>query len=254
MITREKLTDYIDQLLDTYSFNDYCPNGLQVQGGDNIHSICFAVSATYESINYCVSKNCNAMIVHHGIMWNYGNSAKPIVGPYKKRVAPLIKNDINLLAYHLPLDANMEVGNAAEIARILKMQNISPFGEYKNMPLGVKGEIKSCSPLKLKEKLEKVLNHNVIVATPNENAIISSLGIITGGANNEWTFCLKDRIDAYLTGEISEYNWHESKEAGVHMFAGGHNATEEFGIKALMKSIQSKFDVECFFISSDNPA
>ena len=106
----------------------------------------------------------------------------------------------------------------------------------------------------MQKKLEEILDHSVIIASPDEDQIINSLGIITGGANNEWTFALEEGVDAYLTGEISEYIWHDSQEAGIHMFAGGHNATESFGIQSLKKHLESKFEFESIFIESPNPA
>jgi putative NIF3 family GTP cyclohydrolase 1 type 2 len=113
---------------------------------------------------------------------------------------------------------------------------VSQFGDYKGVPLGVKGHFKKAIKAKeLQEKLHGILNHNVLLSSPDENEEINTIGIITGGANNEWEECLKDNLDAYLTGEISEYNWHDSQEAGVHFFAGGHHATERFGVQSLME-------------------
>ena len=105
-------------------------------------------------------------------------------------------------------------------------------------------------------KLQSVLNHDVIIACPDENQLIESVGIITGGANSDWALAQKAGLDAYITGEISEHNWHESQENGIHMFAGGHYATEIFGVLALMKKIESEseYALECVFIDSDNPA
>jgi len=106
----------------------------------------------------------------------------------------------------------------------------------------------------LKNQLKKVLNHEILLASPDENKIISNIGIITGGANNEWSFALQDGLDAYLTGEISEYNWFDSIEAGIHFFAGGHYATEQFGAKALMKKTKEELNIEVMFIDSLNLA
>ncbi len=111
------------------------------------------------------------------------------------------------------------------------------------------------SAAELKLKLEKLLTHSVILATPDEKKIIQTIGIITGGANNEWSKALDEGLDAYITGEISEYNWHDSIEAGIHYFAGGHHATEKFGIQELMKKIKADFpNLEVNFFDSLNPA
>lgn len=246
---------HLDKLLKTEQFSDYGPNGRQIEGKNDISKIAFAVSATKDSIEKAVKANADALIVHHGLFWRHQGS-RPITGAFAKRIKPLIKHDINLLAYHLPLDAHPEVGNAATLAAKIDLQKLAPFGDYKKMPLGVKGEFGA--PLTVSElasKLEKVLSHSVIVSSENNDALIRSMGIITGGANNDWSVALEDGLDAYCTGEISEYNWHDAKEAGIHMFAGGHHATEVFGIQALMDYLQKTYpDVETLFINSSNPA
>ena len=188
--------------------------------------------------------------------WKF-HGPKTITGSFKNRVTPLVKNDINLLGYHLPLDAHLEIGNAAQIAIKLGLKDLSPFGDHKGMPTGVKGKFpKAISPPELKNKLRDILNHEIIHSCPNEESL-KSLGIITGGANSDWRSCIKENLDGYLTGEISEHDWHEAKEDNIHFFAGGHNATEQFGVQALMKLIHEKFkneNNEYFYIPSENPA
>jgi putative NIF3 family GTP cyclohydrolase 1 type 2 len=134
--------------------------------------------------------------------------------------------------------------------------NLAPFGLYKKSYLGAKGELSTpISAKDLKLKLKNLLGHDVILASPNEEQMIKSIGIITGGANNDWIKAQEEGLDAYLTGEISEYNWHDSIEAGIHYFAGGHHATERFGIKALMEKTKKDFsNLEVLFIDSENPA
>lgn len=254
MISQTQLHQYLNQLLSSPQFEDYCPNGLQVEGKKEIRKIGFAVSATQESIDSSQLWGADALIVHHGIFWKYAG-ARPVTGAWGERVKKLIKNDMNLYAYHLPLDAHSEVGNAASLGRLIDLTDLAPFGEHKRQPLGVKGLFKT--PLKvkdLKSKLEGILSHDVKLATPDENALICSMGIITGGANNEWSEAMKAGLDSYLTGEISEYNWHDAKEAGIHYFAGGHHATEKFGIQSLMKKIELDLKLECRFFDSQNPA
>lgn len=138
---------------------------------------------------------------------------------------------------------------------MLGCQQQRPFGDYKGNPTGIEGLLEQ--PQSAKEfalKLQSVLNHDVIIASPDENQIIESVGIITGGANSDWALAQKAGLDAYITGEISEHDWHESQENDIHMFAGGHYATEIFGVLALMQKIQSHCPIECIFIDSDNPA
>jgi dinuclear metal center YbgI/SA1388 family protein len=254
MITRQQLNDYYQALLHPETYADYCPNGLQIEGAEHIERIAFAVSATRDSVNQAVENKAEALVVHHGLFWTF-HGAKPLTGTFAQRVFPLVKNGINLIAYHLPLDGHPDIGNAATLGQMIACKQQQPFGDYKGSATGIKGVLKQpLTATALQQKLETVLKHNVILATPDNNALIRSVGIITGGANSEWRLAEKEQLDAYITGEISEHDWHESQEAGIHMFAGGHNATEQFGIKALMEKTRQQFAVECFFIDSENPA
>ena len=252
MITCQELEKFLNEYLDISNFQDYGPNGLQIEGRQKLKKIAFAVSACKESIEKAVEQKVDAMIVHHGLFWRF-HGARAITGPIHKRISPLIKNDINLLGYHLPLDAHPEAGNAAGIAHALGMKNLEEFGEYKRAPLGVKGSINSCSPEDFKNKLEKIFDKTVLWSNAEKDKI-SSVGIITGGANNEWHFAYQDGLDAYITGEMSEHNFHEAKEHNIHMYAGGHHATERFGVLSLQKLLEKKFKLETIFIDSDNPA
>ncbi|NOQ35906.1 MAG: Nif3-like dinuclear metal center hexameric protein [Methylococcaceae bacterium] len=254
MINRQQLNDFYQQLLQPQTYHDYCPNGLQIEGKESIKKIAFAVSATKESITQAIAHKADALVVHHGLFWNF-HGARTLTGAFGKRVLPLVKNDINLFAYHLPLDGHAEIGNAATLGYMINCIEQQPFGDYKGCPTGIKGIFEQAvTASTLAKKLEKILNHQVIIASPDENQAIKSIGIITGGANGEWKQAAKEGLDAYITGEISEHDWHEAQEAGVHFFAGGHNATEQFGIQTLLEKTHAQFNCECFFIHSDNPA
>ncbi len=251
---RHELVHYLNDLLEVQKFSDYAPNGLQVEGKVEVQKVAFAVSATLDSAQKAAQWGADALIVHHGLFWKF-HGPKPLIGPFAKRVRPLIKSDINLLAYHLPLDAHVEFGNAAGIALKLGLKEIEPFGDYKGAPTGLQGEFDSpIAPDLLEKKLEEILQHRIIHSAPKDQKPIKNIGIITGGANNDWELALREGLDSYLTGEISEYNWHDAAEAGVHFFAGGHHATEVFGVKSLMSHLKEKFGLECQFFNSDNPA
>lgn len=256
MISRDILVSDLNDKLMIKDFDDYGPNGLQVEGHSNITKIAFAVSATRYTISKAVELGANALIVHHGLFWKF-HGPKTLTGSFYKRVEPLIKNNINLIGYHLPLDAHIELGNAAAIAEQIDLKKLKPFGDHKGMPTGVWGEFtKPLTGTQLSEKLEKTLDHKIIHAAPNQSPI-KTIGIITGGANGDWRCAKALGLDAYLTGEISEHDWHESQEDGVHFFAGGHNATEQFGVQKLMKFIYDKYqdkNLELFFIPVNNPA
>lgn len=253
--TQSEILNYMNQLLTPNLFEDYAPNGIQVEGKNSLKRMAFAVSATQDSLQKALEWGADGIVVHHGILWKY-QGARTITGGWGARVKLAVKNDLNLFAYHLPLDAHMEIGNAVSLGKELGLTNMAPFALYKRQPMGAKGEFPTAlSALELKNKLEQLLNHKVILATPDEKKIIRSIGIITGGANNEWPKAMEEGLDAYLTGEISEYNWHDSIEAGIHYFAGGHHATERFGIMALMKKMKTDFPkLEVQFFDSENPA
>ncbi len=250
---RKTLTDHLNSTFKIHQYKDYCPNGLQIEGKSEINKIGLSVSATRESVELAVKHNCDALIVHHGLFWKF-HGARAIKGSFAKRVKPLIQNDINLYGFHLPMDAHTSLGNAAFIAKLLDADITGGFGEYEGMPTGVKvGFKKGISPRSLKVLLEKKLNHSVIHSCPKED-LIYGLGIVTGGANNAWRECVRENLDAFLTGEISEHDYHEAKEEGIHFFAGGHHATERGGVLQLKDHLQEKFNLECVFFDSENPA
>ncbi|WPU63685.1 Nif3-like dinuclear metal center hexameric protein [Peredibacter starrii] len=253
--TQLNLVNYFNQLLTPGLFEDYAPNGLQVEGKTTLKRLAFAVSATQDSIQKAIAWGADGLVVHHGIFWKH-QGARTITGGWGERVKLCVKNDLNLFGYHLPLDAHPEVGNAAAVANELKLVSQAPFALHKRQPLGIKGEFTTpLSASELKTKLATILNHQVILASPDETKQVKTIGIITGGANNEWIKSLEDGLDAYLTGEISEYNWHDSIEAGIHYYAGGHHATERFGTIALMNRVKKDLpDLEVTFFDSENPA
>lgn len=253
-LNRSELIDFFNQLLVPKEFSDYGPNGLQIEGKAEIKKVAFAVSATSHSAQEAVKLGADALVVHHGLFWKF-HGTRPLIGPFAKRIFPLVQNEINLFGFHLPLDAHESVGNAATLAERIGIPRHLPFGDYKGCPTGRKGSLEN--PIKareLQQKLSLVLGHQVLLASLAEDELIKTVGIITGGANSGWTHALEDGLDAYITGEMSEHDWHESKEAGIHMFAGGHHATEQFGIQALKEEVEKAFKIECCYIDSENPA
>lgn len=254
-IKRNRINNFLNELLTPELFQDYGPNGLQIEGKEEINKIAFCVSATRDSIEKAVAWGADALIVHHALFWKF-HGIRTITGPFARRIKPLINNDINLFGYHLPLDGHPQLGNAAQLATKLELQDLEPFGEYKKSTTGVKGVFpQPISEVELKDKIERCVQHSVTLSSVDPQRPIYSLGIITGGANGGWLEAYGHQLDAFLTGEMSEHDWHDAKEYGISMFAAGHHATERYGIQALQKRVEQEFpEVKTLYIELNNPA
>ncbi len=255
-VSLKELESYLHDIYRWHEYQDYGPNGLQVEGKEKIKRILFAVSATAASVEEALKFKADCIICHHGLIWK-GSQAHLFKGKMRDRLFPLIKNEISLFGIHLPMDGHPEIGHGAVMAKKLGMSQIEPFGNHQGMPTGAKGVFeKEIKVSKLIEKMEHITGHPIIYNALDSNAMIKTLGIQSGGASGHWRDATYQHLDAYLTGEISEYDWHESAEMGVHMFAAGHNATEEFGIEELMQKMSQDFKgkLELSFYSSPNPA
>jgi len=247
---RDDLEKYLNNLLETEKFKDLGPNGLQVEGSAEITKIVCGVSACVELFESAAEKKAQAILVHHGIIWNF---ERPLYkGGYKQRVKLLMDNEINLLAYHLPLDAHSLFGNNALIAQKLGLQNTEPFGEYNGIAIGIKGNFGDKKSSDLFEAVKLNINPSAQIF-PFGRSKISSVGIISGGAQKEIKQAVLQGLDAYITGEVSEHIYHYAKEEGIHFIAAGHHATEVFGVKALAAHISKKFGIEAEFVDIHNP-
>ena len=246
----EQLEKYLNSYLKADDFTDYCPNGLQVEGKSDIKKIVTAVSASIELFNKAIKQKADAIIVHHGIIWNY---ERPIYkGSYRKRVKILLDNNINLFAYHLPLDAHPVVGNNAQLAKLLGLKSCKPFGDHKGQIIGIKGKIAKTTKEKFFKKVESVVLRELLVF-PYGPKSITNVGIVSGGAQKEFSQAITENLDAYITGEVSEHIKYLSQEEGVHYISAGHYATEKFGVKALGNHLKNKYKIDVEFIDIPNP-
>ena len=233
-----ELNKYLEQYLNVANFQDLCPNGLQVEGNNEVHKIVTAVSASVDLFEKAIKEGADTIIVHHGIIWNF---ERPIYrGSYKKRVKMLLDNNINLLAYHLPLDAHLEVGNN------------TPFGEYNGKLIGVKGELPAINDEEFFLRIKEEINIDTLFL-PYGPHNINTIGIISGGAQKDVKQAVSENLDFYLTGEVSEYNLHYAKEEKIHFASCGHHATERFGVIALGEHLKNKFDINVKYIDIPNP-
>lgn len=254
-IDRAELSAFLTQLLVPEQFQDYGPNGLQIEGRDRISKIAFAVSATADSVKQAIAWGADALIVHHGLFWQF-HGPRAITGSFAKRVKPLIKEDINLYGYHLPLDAHLDVGNAAGLARRLGLGQLAAFALYKGAALGCSGRLpEAISVATFAARLEQVCDHSVMISSPSPDSPVQSVGIVTGGGNRYWKEAKAQGLDAFITGEMSEHEWNEAKEDGLCYLAAGHHATERFGVLDLKDALLRRFPgLSCTFIDSENPA
>ncbi len=243
------ITNYIDGILNSKSFDDYAPNGLQVQGKADIRKIVTGVSATQALIETAIEKKADAILVHHGWFWDKEDPR--IVGMKYKRLKLLMDNDISMLGYHLPLDAHPEMGNNAQLAKRLDIQiedvmDKQGVGNYGRLPEYISLE-------KFGENIEKSLLRKPTLISGGDHAI-RKVAWCTGGAQNWIHQAAEAGVDAYISGEISEHTVHVAREMGVHYIAAGHHATERYGAMALGEHVAAKFGLLHEFIDIDNPA
>lgn len=250
MVTLQELCVYLNELLQVPAFTDYCKNGLQVEGSQKINKIATAVSANFETIEKAVELKADALIVHHGLFWS-GDSYE-ITGVKKKKLALLLKHDISLLGFHLPLDAHQTLGNNWKAAIDMGWTNLEPFGKFNGIPIGVKGLVKKLSKEAFKEKLEKYYGQKAHVALGGKNEI-ETAALISGGAYKSIDEAIADRVDCFITGNFDEPVWNKAFEDEINFFALGHTATERIGPKALGEHLREKFKIDCFFIDTNNP-
>lgn len=252
MATLQKLTQYTNSYLQIERFRDYCPNGLQVEGSDNIQKIISGVTASQALLDEACSENADAIIVHHGYFWK--NEDPRIVGIKRARLSALLNNNISLLAYHLPLDAHPKVGNNAQLAQLLDIQI---EGDMSLEPYSFYGNVGHFSTTMLADELQKHitsrLKRNCIHISAGSKPI-KSVAWCTGAGQGFIEIAAEKKLDAYISGEISEQTVHVAREAGIHYFAAGHHATERFGIKALGEHLAEKFGLAHSFVDIDNPA
>jgi len=248
-ISRAQLEQYLNQLLEVEEYDDLGPNGLQVEGKSKIDKIITGVSACVELFEKAIQQKADAIIVHHGIIWEF---ERPVYkGSYKKRVKMLLKNDINLFGFHLPLDAHTELGNNAVLADLFDMTNRRKFGSFKGNEVGLQGYINQDSDTVF-SKIKKEINSNALIF-PYGPDKIKRAGIISGGADKNIKEAVSQGLDLFITGEVSEHIKHYAHEEGIHFVAAGHHATEKYGIKALSDHLNDKYDVKVKFINIPNP-
>ncbi len=246
MAELSSIVRFLNRTLKVRSIKDSSKNGLQVKGTKTVKRIGFAADGCLDMFKKAKKLKCDMLIVHHGILWKHDYN-KLIT---EKRTAFLKKNRISLYGIHLPLDLNSKYGNNIELCRILNLRKIKKFGKYHKVIVGYKGEFEKKVELKdIAKMLNKKLNTKCRTF-PFGKRKIKGIGVISGGGSNMVIDAVKEKLDAYLSGEIDLGARHAAKDAGINYIAAGHYATETLGVKALMPLLSKKFDVETSFIEN----
>jgi dinuclear metal center YbgI/SA1388 family protein len=248
MASLHKITRYCNELLSVDDFSDYCPNGLQVEGGPEVERLVTGVTASQALIDAAIEHDADLVLVHHGYFWKGEDPC--ITGMKHRRIAALMRHDIGLLAYHLPLDAHPELGNNAQLARVLGFEIEGPLKPESLVLLG-----HPHTPLDLEN-----LGRHVADCLGREPELISGgnhqirrIGWCTGAAQSYLEQAATAGIDAFISGEVSEQTVHVARELGVHYIAAGHHATERYGVQALGENLASEFGLSHHFIDIPNP-
>jgi len=244
----KQLCEFCDEYLQVSEFNDYCPNGLQVEATTEVTRIVCGVTASQALIEAAIGEGADTLIVHHGYFWK--GESQTITGYKGRRIGSLIKNDINLLAFHLPLDVHPEVGNNVQLARVLGWEVTDSFGEQ---GLVFEGKLSTTQTLQeLAQHIETGIDTRALAISAGDHAI-KRIAWCTGAAQGFIEVAAERGVDAFVSGEVSEPTFHLAREMGMHYVAAGHHATERYGVQALAKVIAERFGIEQQFIDIPNP-
>jgi dinuclear metal center YbgI/SA1388 family protein len=249
MAARSDIESYVNTLLDVGRFQDYGPNGLQVEGQVEVHKIVSGVTASRAFIEAAIQRRADTILVHHGLFWR-GQDGR-VTGWLKQRLELLLSRQINLFAYHLPLDAHAELGNNAQFGARLGLSADARFGEQGIGFIGTASQPMTLTALSalLESRLARAPN-----CVAGDGRPIRRVAWCTGGAQSYFEAAIAAGADAYITGEISEPQAHYARESGVAFVACGHHASECFGAPALGAHVAHKFGLEHEFVEIGNPA
>ena len=251
MLKRDHLLGLLDDELQTHRFRDYCPNGLQVEGREQVRRLVTGVTACQALIDAAIVEEADAIFVHHGYFWK--NEDQRVRGMKKQRLQTLLRHDISLFAYPLPLDAHPQLGNNAQLARRLGLH--MEGGLEPDNPLSVGNVGRLDEPMSAEDfaaHVEAVLGREALHIGDSQDEI-ETLAWCTGAAQGFIEQAQALGVDAYLSGEISEPTTHFARETGIHYFACGHHATERYGVQAVGEWLANEHGLEHIFIDIDNP-
>lgn len=248
MVNCEDVIHFLDTYLDIAHIPDASHNGLQVAGTPRVGSIAFGVSASLEFFRKAVAAGADLAVVHHGLLWG---KEQPLTGLFRERVAFLLKHDLNLAAYHLPLDKHPVVGHNAVLMRAIKAERVQPFGEYHGQQIGFSGIVNA--------RLEDIITRletlcqtqaKLLAYGPKE---IGTVAVVSGGAGDLLPQAIGKKVDLYITGVLDEPAQEWCREGHINCLALGHYNSEKAGVLALMELVAKRFGVQTQFIDVPNP-
>ena len=246
-VQRDTLEKHLASTLDINRFRDYCPNGLQVEGRAQVSYVVSGVTASQALLDAAVERGADAVLVHHGYFWR-GEDAR-IVGTRQRRIRTLLANELNLFAYHLPLDAHPVMGNNAQLGKRLGLSDEGRFGEQE---LGWLGRSGARTVGELAALVSQALGREPMVIGDLSQSI-ETIAWCTGAAQSALADAIAAGASVYLSGEISEPTVHLARETGVAYLACGHHATERYGVQAVGEYLAQEFGIRHEFIDIDNP-
>ena len=247
-----ELERYLIDLLKPQQIKDFTPNGLQIQGSKSINKVITGVTASKALIDRAVAEQADAILVHHGYFWK--NESYVIRGMKHDRIKALLVNDINLFAYHLPLDIHPTLGNNAQLAKLFGIEDVEPLEIGNALSVAMQGRFEqSCSGEEFTQLINSTLERDCLHIPAPSNKLIKTIAWCSGGGQGYIELAAEQGIDAFLTGEVSEQTTHIAHEMDIHFFAAGHHATERYGVKALGEHLAKKYRLEVIFIDIDNP-
>jgi len=252
MARLNEMLEELDQQLDPGSFADYCPNGLQVQGGAEVTVVATGVSASLELFERSIEAGAQLILVHHGLFWK-GDDQR-VVGTLRDRLKLLLGADVSLAAYHLPLDAHPTLGNNARIAAGLRLEDSQPFGRAGGREVGVRARVRG-EGIEAGELVARVgeLMAREPLAFLEGPPLIRTVGIVSGGGGGNVHEAIAAGLDAFITGEPEEWAAAIARESKIHFIAAGHHATETFGVSAVGEHLANRFGITHTEIAIRNP-
>lgn len=248
----QQLLQFLDQLLTPGKIKDYCPNGLQVEGKSDIATLVTGVTASQALIDRAIELNADAILVHHGYFWKGENPC--VVNMKRQRLKALLSHDINLFAYHLPLDIHPELGNNAQLANIMQVDSQTGLEVGNPVSVAMQGDFEQTITLgELNQRLENALGRKTLLEG-DANKLIKTIAWCTGGGQSFIDLAAEQNIDVFVSGEVSEKTIHTAREMDIAFIAAGHHATERYGVKALGERVEQQLGIKTIFVDIDNPA